>query len=71
MKQAGCEVCGGQWETLFYRRGSEKERVMCRKHARAAISGMHADGWQSQAATVARSATGRAIRQHLQRSNGQ
>jgi hypothetical protein len=60
-----CETCGGTGETLFYRRDSDTERILCKAHARKVITAMHADGWLSQSAAVAMSATGRAIRQHL------
>lgn len=60
-----CKTCGDTGETLFYRRDSNEELIMCKPHARKNIRAMHAAGWLSQSATVAASATGRAIRQHL------
>lgn len=60
-----CKTCGGAGDSLFFRRDSDEEQVMCRAHARKAAPAMTAAGWLSQSVTTAASPTGRAIRQHL------
>jgi hypothetical protein len=57
--QPGTEVC--------YRRGSADEIWFCtaRRHT-AEVRELAAKGWLTQSATVAASATGTAIRRHLQ-----
>lgn len=61
-----CE-CGQPATEVCYRRGSSEEAWFCgsRKH-RAEIQGLAARGWLSQAAAIAASPTGVAIRRRLQ-----
>jgi hypothetical protein len=61
-----CE-CGQPGTEVCFQTGSSDEVWFCgsRKH-RTEIQQMAAQGWHTQSATVAASATGRAIRQHMQ-----
>jgi hypothetical protein len=61
-----CE-CGQPAAEVCYRRGSSDEIWFCgsRKH-RTQIQELAANGWLTQAAVTAASATGIAIRRHLQ-----
>lgn len=61
-----CE-CGQQGTEVCYQRGASDEVWFCsaRKH-RAEVQRLAAKGWLSQSATIAASATGAAIRRHLQ-----
>jgi hypothetical protein len=66
-----CE-CGQPGTEVCYRRGSSDEIWFCgsRTH-RARVQELAAKGWLSQSATVAASATGIAIRRHMQGSRGE
>ena len=65
-----CKTCGKAADTLFYRRGSSEETVMCGPHGRQFVRSGDAAGWLSQSANTAASPTGRAIRSHLQAASG-
>lgn len=64
-----CE-CGQPGTEVCFRWGSSEEIWFCgsRKH-RARVQELAVQGWLSQSATVAASATGTAIRKHLQAGN--
>lgn len=61
-----CE-CGQPGKEVCYQRGSAKEIWFCssRKHT-ARVRELGAQGWLSQSANTAASATGTAMRRHLQ-----
>jgi hypothetical protein len=61
-----CE-CGQPGTEVCYQRGTSDEIWFCtaRKH-NAQVRALAAQGWLSQSATIAASATGAAIRRHFQ-----